>query len=196
MRRQNGKSYDRIVAIDPDTKRPGYSVFNRGKLEEHGIIPYRNGPATMRDAFPWFMDTLAERADALIIEDQFIPPGKTERAKSIISLAVSRGKLEIFFEMKRVRICRVMGYRWQNEVLTSGRGRGKRSLKRSDAKAASIRVASEIAGTEIKNPDVADAICIGSFFARLYSIHGNLAFDIASDTKKREKRIRVIKRAR
>jgi len=181
----------RICAVDPDTLLPGYAVFHGTRLVEHGVIPFRH-KHRVRHAFPFFMRDLVKKTDALVIEDQFVPPGKTEIAKSIINLAVARGKIELFFDMEGKNICRVMGYRWQNEVLTSGRSR--RSLKRAEADRVARMIAGQIAGGEIQNADVASAICIGSFFARLHQVHGDLAFKIAAETGY-SRQVKVKKRA-
>ena len=185
----------RICAVDPDTRVPGYAIFKGTTLVEYGTIRLRVGKTEKTG--PEFFETvkgLADRTDALVIELQFVIPGKPETAKSIMSLAASRGKIEVFWNMQAKRICRIHAYRWQNEVLTSGRG--QRSLKREEVQIAVKQSATQIAGETIVNADVASAICLGFYFARLHRMNGELAFKIAAETKKREKKITVRKRTR
>jgi len=176
----------RICAIDTDTRSPGYAIFDGVKCIEHGIIPLKRGNR-IRDVFAKWMLDLVSRSDILVIEDQFIPKKKPNVAKSMLYLAAARGKLELFFELEGKRVVRLMAFKWQSDVLWTTARKNKPWMNREEAERRTKMVAEEIVGGGVTNADVASAICIGSYFARLYQVHGDLALDIATQSKKKTK---------
>ncbi|MCP4599226.1 MAG: hypothetical protein GY847_01595 [Proteobacteria bacterium] len=180
-----------FCAIDPETKYPAFAVFDNTKLIERGVVKMKRKEGGIHPAFFYKFTELALQTEALIIEDQWIPIGRSELFKSVSYLVAARAKVEVHWDRQQKRVCRIMPYRWQNEALSRPR---ERNLKTEEARTRSCIVASKIAREKIDNHNIAAAVCIGHWFGSIYRVHKDEAFSIAANTHKKDKPIKAKRR--
>ncbi len=180
-----------FCAIDPETKFPAFAVFDNTRLVDRGVVKMKKKEGGIDPGFFHKFTALASQTEALIIEDQWIPVGRSELFKSVSYLVAARAKVEVHWDRQQKRVCRVMPYRWQNEALTRP---GERRLKSDEARERSCVIASKIAREKIENHNIAAAVCLGHWFGSMYRMQKDEAFGLAADTHKKDKPIRTRRR--
>jgi len=139
----------KVIAIDPSSRMPAYSLWQDGKLISYGQMPYER--FKKQSMHNWY--ELFETVDAMIVERQYLGIN----VKSLISLTKSVGALEALAVMSDTTIKEIAATTWQSKLL-GGR------LRRAQLKRLSKERASDVAGERIVSDDIADAILIGEFF--------------------------------
>ena len=134
-----------IIGIDPSSKMPAYAKIDDGKIVDYGKIP-------LRPLQNWL--EIFSGVSAVFIEDQY--NGINYRSAKLVTFAA--GELSACAELSGCEVRKVAPKRWQSKILRMGG-----HARRNDLKRQSKQVASAIVGHKIKDPDIADAICIAIY---------------------------------
>lgn len=139
-------------ACDPDTTTPAFAVFDERRLLEWRLL--KGGMSSL------LYDIQAQvevwHPDLLLIENQYLPPTRDamRRFRSVSRLVSARAMITAVFLLAGVECRLVEPFSWQRSL--GGAGLGRDQLKKL-----SILKASDIAGQEIRDHNVADAINLG-----------------------------------
>ena len=143
-----------IIAIDPDTKRIGYSIWENEHLKSWGLI---DRDEEFLDKMHKLSTTYDKDTRVLVIEGQWLHPRASKRnVLTFERLVEVRASITTIFECNGWIPIVVQPQTWQTNVLQCSS-----QTKRVDRKRYSMRLASELAGQEIDNHNIADAICLG-----------------------------------
>lgn len=154
-----------IIAIDPDTKHIGYSIWDDGYLKKWGLI---DRDENFLDKMHELSTTYDGDTRVLVIEGQWLHPRASKRnVLTFERLVEVRASISTIFERNGWIPIVVQPQTWQTNILQCSS-----QTKRVDRKRYSIKLASELTRQEIKNHNVADAICLGYWATK--NIHGEL----------------------
>ena len=141
-----------IISCDPSTRKSAFAVF-----DENGLKSYTKVTTKFGDVRSFFDQFSGERF-AFFIEDQYL----NLNVKTLIKLVSARTMILTLARVAGAVKCDVIPPQsWQTIMLGVNI-----KAKRDQRKRVSCLVASEIAGEEITDPDIADAICIGDYVRR------------------------------
>ena len=143
-----------IIGIDPSTKRPAYSKFAINKAGKFKVMEYAKPEETAMSF--WFY--LVTGADYVYIENQYLGRNYASAQK----LTFSAGELSGIAKLANATVNLVSPSTWQSIVLGI-----KPRAKREERKKMSKLAASDIVKIGITDDDVADAICIGYYGAKM-----------------------------
>lgn len=140
----------RVIGIDPSISKPAYCILQNGNVFTFGKP---NKPNMM------FWYKLADRVDYIFLEDQYLGYNYQSSKK----LTFSAGELSGVFKLAGAKVILVAPANWQTAVL----GISPHS-KREQRKKVSRMVASDITKQGITDTDIADAVCIAYYGAKVY----------------------------
>jgi Holliday junction resolvasome RuvABC endonuclease subunit len=159
------------IACDPSSKYLAFAVYNDKQLTIFTKITASFSVANT------FFAKFANEDFAFAVEDQYF----SLNPKTLVRLVEVRSMLTtvaLFYGASKILV--IPPQKWQTQYL----GVGLHS-HRDQRKKASCMVASKITGCTIKDPDIADAVCIGDYALRLRSAYGQ----IYEESKRMNKKI-------
>jgi len=137
----------KILAVDPGKNYHSYSSWDGSNIVEWGKHPSEDLS---------FWSELIKKHDKVYVEDQFITKTRNINIKSVLSLIRAAQELITLAKLYKKDWERVSPRSWESGVLHASR-----KMLRPDLKRMSKIIASEVTGENIKDHDIADAICIG-----------------------------------
>ncbi len=141
-----------VIACDPGTKYCAFAIYKRGKLTKYSKI--KPTLPNLQDFFKSYLNNNF----TFVVEDQYL----NLNVHTLIKLVSIRSMLITLARIYNCSKCiTVSPQRWQTVILGI-----HIKAKREQRKRVSCLVASQIAKQEIKDNDVADAICIGEYVIR------------------------------
>ena len=143
-----------ILGVDPSTERPAFSKIKVDRAGRVRILRY--GKPERLTMGVWL--SLSLDADYLYLEDQYLGTNYVSTKK----LTFSAGELSGVAKLANAKVRLVPPSTWQSVVLGVAR-----QAKRDERKRISKLVASDIVKNKIIDPDIADAICIGYYGAKM-----------------------------
>lgn len=140
-----------VVACDPGTKHCAFAVYRGNKL-----IRTEKVKSTFKKIRAFFESL--DGVFTLVIEDQYL----NLNVHTLKRLVEIRTTVIVIAMLYRAQKCLVVPpQKWQRVEL----GLHIKSKRKQRKKVAKM-VASSITGEEVKDADIADAVCIGDFFNR------------------------------
>ena len=152
-----------VVACDPGTKHCAFAIYKNGKLLE--AVKIKSTFEKIREFFENIADFDYVKRDGftLVIEDQYL----SLNVHTLKRLVEIRTTVITIAKMLGAEKCIVINpSKWQRTELGV-----KTSAKRDQRKRVSRLVASSIFHGEIKDNDIADAICIGDYYNRTQTLY-------------------------
>jgi Holliday junction resolvasome RuvABC endonuclease subunit len=143
-----------ILGVDPSTERPAFSKIKVDRAGRVRILKY--GKPDKLTMGVWL--SLSMDADYVYLEDQYLGTNYASSKK----LTFSAGELSGVAKLANAKVRLVPPSTWQSIMLGVAR-----QAKREERKKISKVVASDIVKKQITDADIADAICIGYYGAKM-----------------------------
>jgi len=139
-----------LISCDPASKKSAFAIFYKGKLIDTDKLKM-----TIND----LKEYLSQFNNfGLAIETQY----GSENTKTLIKLVEARMKIEMLaLHAGCEYIYNINPATWQKCL-------SRKKMLRDERKRLSLELASDIAGREIKDNDIADAICLGKYVLNNY----------------------------
>lgn len=156
-------SNKRILSLDQSTTSTGYALYDEEKLVEYGVWRLKEKDILARivgmskKIHSYIID---QKVDIVVFEDT----NRLQNTQTLKHLSMLMGSILYICEQKGKDWLMVLPGVWRSELRFSDGTR--ESQKRKRQKEYAKEYASNLVGVEIKNEDIAEAICIGSAFIK------------------------------
>lgn len=143
-----------ILSCDPSTKNCAFALYGKdGRLRSFCKIE------TSLDILIEFFKTMRNKYTIFAVEDQYLNLN-VRTLKSLVEVRSMLITLAKVYSKNPMECVVVPPQKWQSVIL------GTIKAKRKQRKKISCMVASDIAGENITDNDIADAICIGDYIKK------------------------------